>query len=235
MRVCFTLLLLVVLLSACTDETRRFRQYEVHGIDVSHYQSKIDWEKVAAQSIEFAFIKASEGQTYQDSLFQKNWAAIKEVGLKRGAYHFFRPKVPAMEQAENFAEAVQLEAGDLPPVLDVEVMDGVSKIELINNLRTWLYVIEIKYGVKPIIYTNLKFYYQYLAGHFDEYPLWVARYSSWKPKLPAEKEWVFWQYGNKGRLEGIKGDVDFNVFQGGMEELERLCVVPRPVTSYLLD
>ena len=93
--------------------------YEVHGIDVSHYQAEIDWESVAEQGVQFAFVKASEGMTLIDTLFCDNWAAMKAADIRRGAYHFFRPQTPVYEQAFNFQTAVQIEPGDLPPVLDV--------------------------------------------------------------------------------------------------------------------
>ena len=231
MRIIFPFLLLLFLLGSCDEETRRLHRFEVHGIDVSHYQSQINWDKVAQQDVHFAFIKATEGETYADSIFCRNWSELNRVNIQRGAYHFFRPSLDAEQQARNFAEWVDLDFGDLPPVLDVEVLDGMTNIELINGMRTWLYMTEIKYGIKPIIYTNLKFYYKYLAGHFDDYPIWIARYSPFDPKLPAGKEWLFWQYGNKGKLPGIHGDVDFNVFSGTLEELRALGIEPREILS----
>ncbi|MEQ8706578.1 MAG: GH25 family lysozyme [Phaeodactylibacter sp.] len=205
--------------------------YEVHGIDVSHYQADIDWNVVAAQGVQFAFVKASEGMTLIDTLFCENWFELKEANIRRGAYHFFRPRTPVFEQAMNFQTTVKIESSDLPPVLDVEVLDGVSKVELVSSVLTWLYLTEIHYGVKPILYTNLKFYNKYLAGHFDEYPLWIARYSRREPTLACGREWQFWQYGNRGSLEGIEGPVDFNVFQGDLHKLDSLCYYPAPVLS----
>ena len=114
----------------------------------------------------------------------------------------------------------------MPPVLDVEVLDGVSKTILINGIRTWLYQIEIRYNVKPIIYTNLKFYNKILAGHFNDYPVWIARYSFREPILASGRDWHFWQYGNRGRIKGVFGNVDFNVFNGTELDLERLCLAP---------
>jgi len=216
---------------ACQLTTVRLDEYEVHGIDVSHYQSFINWNEVAEQDIDFAFMKATEGLMLVDTLFEKNWGQSKAMGIKRGAYHFYRPTLSAEVQARNFMGAVELEHGDLPPVLDVEVLDGVSKIELLIGVRTWLYLAEIHYGVKPILYSNLKFYNKYLAGHFTEYPIWIARYSNRLPRLACGTDWQFWQYGNRGRLNGIEGDVDFNVFHGSMEELESLCVQPVSVFS----
>ena len=200
--------------------------YEVHGIDVSHYQSAINWDTVAAQSIEFAFVKATEGLTHNDSLYCFNWDEMKRVGLKRGAYHFFRPRVSGEEQARNFCNWVEIATGDLPPVLDVEVLDDVSKDVLITGIQEWLDQVEIHFSIKPILYTNLKFYNKYLAGKFDDYPIWIARYNTKEPRLACGRDWQFWQYGNQGRIKGINGEVDFNVFQGDLDDLKSLCVTP---------
>jgi lysozyme len=220
------LVVFLLLLWACEQHTMQRYDYTVHGIDVSHYQSIIDWDGIAAQGLSFAFVKATEGLSMQDTMFCHNWAEMQRVGIKRGAYHFYRPTIPARAQADNFSRLVEMDYGDLPPVLDVEVLDGVSKTILINGMRTWLYQIEIRYNVKPIIYTNLKFYNKILAGHFDEYPVWIARYNFREPTLACGRDWHFWQYGNRGRLEGIRGHVDFNVFNGSLADLERLCLQP---------
>ena len=224
-------LLLLGLLFACDEPTHRMEGYAVHGIDVSHYQKQIDWPRIAEQDIHFAFVKATEGLTYQDSLFCRNWDGMAAAQIKRGAYHFFRPSVSAYDQARNYMHWVNMEAGDLAPVLDVEVLDGVSKVTLIAQMHTWLYLVEINYGIKPVIYTNLKFYNRYLAGHFKDYPLWIARYNTRTPTLACGREWDFWQYGSKGRLEGIEGNIDFNVFRGSPEALEQYCVQPTVVLS----
>lgn len=232
MRYFIPILSIILLLSSCQQNTSRKTNFEVHGIDVSHYQASIDWDKVADEGIQFAFVKATEGKTFYDTLFCNNWENMKRVGIFRGAYHFFHPSINAHRQAENFQELVELKPGDLPPVLDVEVTNGKSKTEIINGVRTWLYLAEIHYNVKPILYTNQNFYNDYLAGHFDDYPIWIARYSDWfSPNLDHNKDWVFWQYGNRGRINGIHGDVDFNVFHGNIFELQELTVRRRTVLS----
>ena len=219
-------------LLSCNQTTERLDEFDVHGIDISRYQSYIHWEKIWEQDIHFAFAKATEGMEHRDTTFQRNWLEMKRVGIKRGAYHFFRPTISATVQAQNFINFVEMEGGDLPPVLDVEVTDGVSKTELLDGIRTWLFQVEINYNIKPIIYTNQDFFNDYIAGNFEDYPIWIARYSSWrKPKLDTKQEWDFWQYGNRGRLEGIEGDVDFNVFKGSLTELEELCLPQSMVIS----
>ncbi len=231
MRYFLTILLLSTLLLSCSDKTERKSGFDVHGIDVSHYQSYINWDSVADQDIQFSFMKATEGETMNDTLFCHNWQEARRVGIKRGAYHFFRPTVDPFKQVENFVNWVEMDYGDLPPVLDVEVDDGVSKVSIINAVKTWLFLVEIKYHVRPILYSNLKFYHKYLAGHFDDYPIWIARYSFWEPNIYSEKSWTFWQYGNRGRVKGIQGDVDLNVFSGSLPELEELCAKPVPIWS----
>ena len=226
MRYFLSITLMTFLVYSCEYRTIRLDNFSVQGIDVSHYQSRINWDTVAAQNIQFAFVKATEGATFYDSIFCYNWEQIKRVGMKRGAYHFFRPTIPAKIQAENFIQAVHMGYGDLPPVLDVETLDGVSKKALLSSLKEWIHLIEIEYEIRPIIYTNVRFYNKYLAGHFSDYPLWIARFNNRQPRLADGKEWHFWQYGNRGQLKGIHGNVDFNVFYGHLLQLEALCLAP---------
>ncbi|MEZ5056800.1 MAG: GH25 family lysozyme [Saprospiraceae bacterium] len=213
----------LLFIASCNKETTRMNNYLIHGIDVSHHQSYINWEEVSKNDIHFAFLKATEGVSLVDSLYCENWEELSNTILKKGAYHFFRPTVPAQQQFENFSMMVHLDFGDLPPVLDIEVSDGVKKEELVNNCKKWLQLVENKYQVRPIIYTNLKFYHKYLAGHFAQYPIWIARYNDKLPELDKGKNWDFWQYGNRGKMKGIEGYVDFNVFNGTYENLESLC------------
>jgi lysozyme len=227
----FFILSLALAFWACDSDTERRTDYAVQGIDVSHHQARIQWDAVAAENIQFAFVKATEGATHADSLFCYNWRELKRNGIRRGAYHFYRPSVPADVQAHNFMSWVELSPGDLPPVLDIEVLDGLATPTLLVELKTWLFLIEIRYGIKPIIYTSLKFYNKHLAGRFEEYPLWIARYAWREPTLACGSQWQFWQYGNRGRIAGINGPVDLNVFQGDLKDLEALSIPSRFVLS----
>ncbi len=201
-------------------------KYTVHGIDVSRYQQIINWDAVKGMNVEgvqisFAFIKATEGNGSVDLHFRRNWRKTKEAGMTRGAYHFFIATKDGTAQAKNFVKCVKLEKGDLPPVLDVEQTYGVSKTILQQRVKAFLYAAELAYGVKPIIYTNADFYKQYLKDGFDEYPLWVAHYL--RPLAPRiERDWHFWQHSESGRVNGIPGKVDFNVFSGDSTQFENL-------------
>lgn len=201
--------------------------YSLHGIDVSRYQGKIDWEKVAAMQerdvrVDFVFIKASEGMLLVDPYFQRNWKKSAEAGLLRGAYHYFKPQKAGLWQANLFLQAVSFESGDLLPVVDIEETGGQSKAQLRKNLQVFLTRVEKKLGVKPIIYTGYQFYLDNLSGEFDKYPVWVAHYYRAKPK--AAVKWKFWQHSDKARINGIKHPVDMNVFSGGVSDLENLII-----------
>ena len=141
----------------------------------------------------------------------------------RGAYHFFIGSKDGRLQAENFIDKVDLQTGDLPPVLDVEQLNGNNIIMLRKEIKEWLAVAENYYRVKPIIYTNVDFYNRCLGSEFDEYPLWVAHY--YQPNQPRLKRgWMFWQHSDEGRVNGIISKVDFNVFGGDSLEFRNILI-----------
>ncbi len=202
--------------------------FMMHGIDVSHHQDNIDWAAVKAMQvqhikIDFAFIKATEGLGRVDNTFRQNWFNVKQAGIPRGAYHFFISSKSGKAQAENFIETIQLEKGDLPPVLDIEQTNGASVEDLQQRVKDWLIMVEQQYKVRPIIYTNVDFYENFLAGKFDDYPLWVAHYLVQdKPRI--QRNWTFWQHNEKGHVNGIEANVDFNVFNGDSTDFKQLLV-----------
>jgi lysozyme len=200
--------------------------YAIHGIDVSRYQSHINWEEVKAMQVEqvqigFAFIKATEGVGRVDKYFVRNWRRTQEAGLVRGAYHFFVPGKSGRSQAMNFISAVELEKGDLPPVLDVEQSNGVPSEKIRKNVKEFLDTVEEYYNVRPIIYSNVDFYNHHLKGDFDDYPLWVAHYLR-KDRPRITRQWLFWQHSEQGRVNGILHKVDFNVFNGDSSDFQKI-------------
>lgn len=200
--------------------------HSIYGVDVSHYQKDIEWSKVREGEITFTFVKATEGISLRDKKFEQNWAGAGEVGIIRGAYHFYLPYLDPEKQARHFTKTVQLQSGDLPPVLDVEVRGRKPVAQLRKDLKVWLDYVENAYGTKPIIYTGYHFYKDYLAGHFDSYPLWIAHYEV--PRLHIEKtntsKLTFWQHTDNGSIEGIDASVDCNVFYGSMRDLKSVCI-----------
>ncbi len=209
--------------------------YEIHGIDISRYQETIDWELVRNAQldtfpVQFVFIKATEGEELVDSYFKQNFTKAKENNLIRGAYHFFIPGVDPEKQAQSFISQVQLQAGDLPPVLDVEKDGRLSKKELREAVKKWLDIIEKEYRVKPIIYTGHKFKMKYLnTPIFNNYPNWIAHY--YIDSLEFNGNWSFWQHTDYGKVNGINGPVDCNVFNGSIEELMALTIPDTTATS----
>lgn len=202
--------------------------YKIHGIDVSKYQQEISWKSVKEMEVKkvkinFAFIKATEGMGRIDENYRRNWFNAQKAGVARGAYHFFISSKSGKAQAENFIETVRLQKGDLPPVLDIEQTNGVSIADLQQRVSDWLEMVEKKYRVKPVIYTNADFYQSFLSGRFDDYPLWVAHYLV-KDKPRISRNWTFWQHNETGHVNGINSFVDFNVFNGDSTAFQKLLI-----------
>ena len=203
--------------------------YAIHGIDISHYQGEINWDKLSDATIDgfplkFVIVKSTEGSSGVDENFNDNLYQAREYGFIRGAYHFWSNKSSARAQANFFLKQVHLEEGDLPPVLDVEHKPKNRSIEdFQRDVLTWLHIVEDKYHVKPIIYTYYKFKEQYLSAPvFDDYPYWIAHY--YVEKVEYKGKWKFWQHTDAGRLDGIRGYVDLNIFNGSLYELKRLTI-----------
>lgn len=202
--------------------------YDVHGIDISHYQGNIDWlelmqSRLTDYPIEFVFMKATEGGDHGDDTFARNFSEAGKHGFIRGAYHFFSPKTDPLKQADFFIRTVKLVPGDLPPVLDVEVTGKKTKQELQQNIKRWLDRVEAHYGVKPILYTSYKFKTRYLDDPvFNTYPYWIAHY--YVDSVKYEGKWHFWQHSDIGTVPGIGEDVDLNVFNGSLEELKKMTI-----------
>jgi lysozyme len=205
---------------------KSLKDYTVFGIDVSHYQGEIDWEKLKKEEEpDFVIIRATAGKDSKDVRFDKNWKSAGEQEILRGAYHYYRPDENSTEQAKFFIKTVKLNEGDLPPVLDIEKY---SRVQSLSSLKTgllnWLKIVEEHYDVTPILYTYNKFYTSTIIHdeRFDKYPLWIAWYNVNGNPDDITSNWVFWQFSDKGRVKGIVGDVDINVFNGKVQDLDGL-------------
>ncbi len=203
--------------------------YDVHGIDLSHYQDEVDWDRLRAIDqygdtipFQFVFIKATEGLLIEDHLFDEHWEDAKDHGVVRGAYHYFLPDRNARVQAANFIASVHLKKGDLPPVVDVEELRGKTKEQLKVSLSEFVGMIEAYYHVKPIIYSNMNFIEDFLMKDFKDYPFWIAHYYQNEIQTPDSIQWLFWQHTDKADLLGVKGNADANVFKGNEEEFRNL-------------
>ena len=225
------------------EETRRTavmcaEDEVVEGIDVSHWQADVDWQAVADSGIDFAFIRVSDGLAFRDQRFDDNWQQARAAGLLRGSYQFFRNNIDPVEQAQLLLDDMgPLQAGDLPPVIDIETNDGtLSQDDFADAVQTWLDHVEAALGVKPIIYTRASFWNpQVGSADFGDYPMWVAHYGSDDyvcPNVPVGwTDWTFHQYTSSGNastedafreVDGIAGRVDLNFFDGSMDDLLEL-------------
>ncbi|MGJ5641010.1 glycoside hydrolase family 25 protein [Formosa sp. S-31] len=216
--------------TASTKNEIIFREYPhaLYGVDLSHYQGEINWDKVHyindSVPIAFLIIRATMGVDGLDSMYKVRWETIKEKEIIRGAYHYYRPNQHSFSQANQFKEHVRLRKGDLPPILDIENLSTIQSVENLKmGVKRWLTEIEEFYDVTPIIYTGDHFYSKYLnTPEFDKYPIWIANYGNYTE--PITKPWTIWQFTEQGQVEGIEGFIDLNIFKGTYSDLKDLLI-----------
>jgi lysozyme len=194
-------------------------KYTIRGIDISHYNDIYNWN-LLKQGLTFSIIKASEGSRTGDNEFNHNWEMAGKMKLTRGAYHFFSPSISAEKQFDLFKIKVHLKPGDLPPILDVE-----KAFTNMNEVNKWLKLAEKHYGVKPIIYSDYVYFMTFMKGRVDNYPLWLVFNYKYKV-IPhfLNYDCIFLQYNQAGSVNGIRGNVDLDVFLGDKNEFQKLLV-----------
>jgi lysozyme len=194
----------------------------IKGFDVSHFQPHLDFASQKASGMQFCFLKATEGVSYVDASFKSHWAHAKAAGLLRGAYHFFHPRFEPKAQAVHFVNTVgQLEADDLPCVIDWETTDHMPTPVDVRNGLEFIHEVKRLTGKDPIVYGGPYFLHALcLPEELKEYPLWVAHYGTSAPLVPEPWQvWSFWQYSDAG--------IDFNLFNGSLDQLKKLAGVSR--------
>lgn len=188
----------------------------VHGIDVSHYQGRIDWAEVARDpQVEYVYLKMSEGSNMIDNTYEYNHREARRHGLKVGVYHFFRANTTPEAQFQNFMSVYNKKQQDLLPVIDVELSNGVSESVFISRLERLLELITKEIGRRPIIYTGKHYYKKYMQGSkFRQYIYFIASYTTNPPILENNDDYNIWQFSCKGSVRGIRGDVDLSCLMG---------------------
>jgi len=174
--------------------------------------------------VSFVYIKATEGSSITNKYYPNDYVQARKHGLKVGSYHFFSTRTSAAAQAHYFLSYAKFSSGDFPPVLDVEptgtmIREIGGSAELIKRIQTWLDIVEKKTGVKPILYVSQNFVNKYLADAKNikkNYLIWIARYGEYKPDVKL----IYWQLTPNGRVAGIHGAVDINVFNGYSNQFE---------------
>lgn len=187
--------------------------YNSIGIDVSHHQQKINWNKLFHENaydtiIDFVYCKASEGKTIIDRNWFYNRNSLSKLNIRHGAYHFFTLISSAEEQATHFLSVYTPQENDLPPVLDVEIKD-INDKELVSKMKIWLEKIEEETGRRPVIYTSLHFFETKFKNDLKNYKFWIAAY---REKLNiSDKRIIHWQFTDQAKLPGIDEYIDANV------------------------
>lgn len=197
---------------------------QLHGIDVSHYQGRINWDEVAKDpKVNYVYLKATEGVNTTDDTYRYNFQECKRVGLKVGSYLFFRPHLSARTQFELFVSVVDTKKQDLLPLIDAEVIKGVSTSVFQTRLLELCELFEKEYGKKPLIYTGRNFYNKHIYGNsrLKAYKYFIAAYAFDEPELYGSDDYLMWQYSATGRVRGIRGNVDMSRFVGrhGLREI----------------
>jgi lysozyme len=196
---------------------------EVHGIDLSHYSGRVDFDALRAQGYEFVFLRSSMGIDGVDRNFHGSMRQARRAGFKTGVYHFFRFGESGTEQARHFLSVIGSHNPDLPVVLDVEEAGinasvNAATSEVVYELKAFLDYLKRSGHERPIVYSNRKGYWKYLHGHTENCHVWIAAPEGLPVSLGAD--WTFWQYRLDTRLHGVEGNVDCNRFNGGRQEWE---------------
>ena len=213
----------------------------VYGIDVSHYQADINWDKMALfcdkngnvyankgaessfmQPVFFCYMKATEGSTVKDKTYNIRMIEAQRHGIVRGAYHFLHIGTNIDDQIKNFLETATWTSGDMPPALDVELENEINEYGVAESQKyilAWLEKVEKKLGVRPIIYTRESIRNKYLNDvRFEKYDFWIARYSE---NQPNNFDWLLWQKSDKGYMNGTKGQIDINLFKSNYSSFQK--------------
>lgn len=231
-----------------SGERLSYNADRVYGIDISRHQHQkgrkrysIDWDHLRITHlgslskknisgkvdypVSFIFIKSTEGVSVTNPYYVADYLAARRHGFHVGTYHFYSHLTPAARQAAHFLQKSRFAQSDLPPVLDLEPLPSqVRKMggtaAMWAGVRTWLRIVERRTGRRPILYVNQQFVNRYLDAAPDikhGYQVWIARYGEYKPDLRL----CIWQLAPDGRVRGIHGEVDINVFNGYRTEFER--------------
>jgi lysozyme len=195
----------------------------LHGIDVSSYQGEIDWRRVHAAGIVFAFARISDGLDTVDERFAANFRRMRRAHVRRGAYQYFRASADAVAQADLAIRALRRAGGaDLPLVLDIETDDGQPPDVVQAQVARWIARVERRTRRRAVVYTSPA-HAALLGGAFAAQPLWIAHYEVDCPTVPEPWErWTLWQHSQTGRVDGIAGNVDLDEFAGTRRDLARL-------------
>ena len=186
------------------------RDDESYGIDVSNHQGLIDWSKVAADHVRFAYVKATEGKTFVDPYFARNWAGAQAAGVRTGAYHFFSLCSSGQDQADAFLRTAPPSRAALPPALDLEILGGCndrpSSAAVQTELHAFVERVERAWGERLLIYARSSWTQAYALPTGNDRPQWRTSFF-----VRPVKAWAVWQVHYFAEVDGIAGRVDLDV------------------------
>ena len=179
-------------------------------IDVSHYQGPIDWAHVKAAGIEFAFIKATQGTSGRDPLYEQNWHDAVAAGLMTSAYHFLTADDPAA-QHRHF---VDVTGGQGVMMVDWEIdpESGQRPPPPIATMEQFCRLVAASSGRDPLAYHGM---FDLSSPTINAFPWMIPKYGP----QPQGPKWLLWQYSPNGKIDGIATAVDRSVFAGTLDEL----------------
>lgn len=190
--------------------------YPVKGIDLSAHNGLVDFAGVAADSVDFVYLKATEGETFRDPFFILNHTRAKAAGLKVGAYHFFRFDCEGWRQGCHLVRTIDGMHLDLPVAIDVEETgnpDVFQTDEIVRNLRAMADYLRAS-GYRVVIYTNKNGFRRFFRDRFDDVPLWICSFTD----PPIHGNWTLWQHSHHGKVKGVEHDVDIDTFNGSRDD-----------------
>ena len=209
------------------DPWQMASDYDVRGLDLSHHNGKILYEGL--DTLDFVFLKATEGTTHIDRDFETHYKGFKNKGIALGVYHFFRFDTDGEQQAIHFLNRIKGHTFQVPLIVDVEHENNpkVRREKVIQRLNEFMQTIKKKTGQKPIIYTNGDGYSDFVEKEFDDHTLWLSSTNAWRP---AMMDCTFWQFNINADLMEITHRADLNVFRGSREEWEGYLKKHKPYT-----
>ena len=188
------------------------------GMDISHYQSDINWDEMVKNKLAFIFIKATQGMNYIDPEAKAHARAATAKAIPFGYYHFYSPIEDPAKQAQHFLKTTASQTASLRPVIDVEVLNNTTSEQLVSGLKRWIAMVEKALGCEVIVYTGDSFWHAHLATDFADKTLWLAEYRDTAP----DDKWLIWQRSQDGRLVGLQGNVDLDEMRHQDKGLEAL-------------
>ncbi len=187
--------------------------YPVQGIDVSSDQGEISWPSVATDTVDFAYIRATEGADIRDPRFASNWQGASRAGLQYGAYHAYSLCRLASDQASNFISTMVRDASALPTAISLEFENGCTERPdrgvLIGELATFIKMVEAHTGKPVLLMLTSDFEEAYQLSTAIDRSLWLRRVA-FPPDFGA-RPWVIWQASTFRRVDGIDGATHWNV------------------------